>query len=66
MKREAWIEDQERELEWDGFQAARPRCMDCGEPILAAKYLPREESGSAGFLCPRCVRERMVATEDCA
>ncbi len=66
MKREAWIEDQERELEWDGFQAARPRCMDCGEPILAAKCLPMEESGSAGFLCPRCVRERMVATEDCA
>ena len=48
MKREAWIEDQERELEWDGFQAARPRCMDCGEPILAAKCMPMEESGSAG------------------
>ena len=66
MKREAWIEDQERELEWDGFQAARPSCMDCGEQILVAKCLPMEEGGSAGYLCPRCVRERMVATEDCA
>lgn len=66
MKREIWMEDLAREAQWDSFQSARPRCMDCGEPILSARCLPMEESGSAGYLCPRCVRERMVLTEDCA
>ncbi len=59
-----WMQEQEKEREWDEFLDARPRCMDCGEPILAAKCLPLEENGSAGYLCPRCVRDRMVLTED--
>ena len=66
MKREIWMEADRMEREWDVFQAARPRCMDCGEPILAVRCLPMEEGGSAGYICPRCVRERMVNTEDCA
>lgn len=58
------MREQMGEQAWDEFLGSRPRCMDCGEPILAAKCLPLEEDGSVGYLCPRCVKDRMVRTED--
>lgn len=57
---EAWLEAERREAAWDRRLAGRPMCADCGERITEEECLPVED----GVLCPRCVRRRMVPTED--
>ncbi len=50
--------------EQDLWLRSKPQCVDCGDPILTDRCLPIEEDGSTGYLCPRCVCDRMIPVEE--
>ena len=60
MFEQAWMLDARREAAWDACLARRPRCTDCGEPIADERCL---SLGGGEYLCPQCIRFRMVDTQ---
>lgn len=48
--------DWQRQLRWDRYLAGRPKCLDCGEPVVDGECLVLED----GVLCERCLRRRIV------
>lgn len=56
---EAWLAEEQRQLLWDRWAAGRPRCPDCGRPILADRALPLDGE----LICPDCTADRMVPVD---
>ncbi len=64
MELKDWILAQEREDRWENCLRHCPVCADCGREVMEGKVLPLCEDGTFGFLCPACVRDRMVPVEE--
>lgn len=60
---EPWMEAEAVDEGWETCLRNLPVCADCGERITEEMCLPIEEERTAGVLCPRCVRARMVPVE---
>ncbi len=52
-------EDRVHQMRWDGWLRRRPKCLDCGQPILEDRCLPLPD----GMVCERCVERRMIWIE---
>lgn len=48
------LSDERRQADWDRWVSRRPRCEDCGGPIL--ERMLRTETG---MLCERCVERKL-------
>lgn len=59
MERPIWEADLHRQRKWDEWVRQRPRCADCGRPIVEDRCLQLEEDS---FLCLDCMRSRVVDT----
>ncbi len=64
MTVEDWMQAQAREEKWEEQLRHLPVCVDCGKVIRGGMVFPLEEDGSCGCLCPACMVERMISTEE--
>lgn len=56
---ELWLLEEQRQMRTEKWLAARPRCVDCGEPIREERALQLAE----GLLCGECRFRRMVEVD---
>lgn len=59
LKKLLWQEDR-RQAGWDDWCRQRPRCGDCGRPILEDRALIVDEE----MICDKCVSRRKVWISD--